>query len=119
MLTQRQTTTATAPRLIYARYRGVCICGRGFLAGEQIEFDPVARHKRCAKCVKKHPSQQHGNGVNGQVIAFDSYSGVVQRLKRIAALPRPLAPGVVHEYWNLMQEISTAPESTKSVKQFL
>jgi hypothetical protein len=120
MLTQRKsaaTTTATSPRLIQARYRGVCICGRGFSAGDQIEFDPVGRFKRCGKCVKQHPSAKQN--FNGQVIPFDSYSGVVQRLKRIDALPRPLAPNVVHEYWNLMQEISTAPESSKSVRKFL
>lgn len=115
MLRQRE-STATTPRLIYARYRGVCKCGRGFLAGEQIEFDPVGRHKRCIRCVQRRQSSSSGNG---QVIHFDSYRGVVQRLKRIAELPRPLAPQVLEEYWKLMTEISTAPESSKSVKQFL
>jgi hypothetical protein len=116
MLTQRA-NTATAPRLIYARHRGVCKCGRGFLAGEQIEFDPIGRHKRCALCIQKRQSQN--NGVNGQVIHFDSYRSSVQRLKQIDNLPRPLQPHIVNEYWALMREVSTAPETSKSVKQFL
>ena len=112
---QRKTATATAsPRIMYAKYRGVCRCGRGFLAGEQIEFDPVGRHKRCIRCIEKRQSQ-----ANGEVVFFDSYRGVVQRLKQISILPRPLAPKVIEEYGKLMREISTAPESSKSVNQFL
>lgn len=115
MLTQRKDTLKPAsPVFIYAKFRGVCKCGRGFIAGEQIEFDPSGRQKRCVQCAKKRKA--HGIG---QVIDFDSYSGVVQRLKRIAALPRPLAPHIAHEYWNLMQEISTAPDSSKSVVSFV
>lgn len=122
MLTQRKstapaTTTSNAPRLIYAKYRGVCKCGRGFIAGEQIEFDPVGRHKRCRQCIQsRHSSQQYANN---RVVDFDSYRGMVMRLKQIAQLPRPLAPKVKDEYWRLMHEISTAPESSRSVKQFL
>jgi|GEM_PF-1421970 hypothetical protein len=122
MLPQRKstapsTTTSNAPRLIYAKYRGVCKCGRGFIAGEQIEFDPVGRHKRCRQCIQsRHSSQQYANR---RVVDFDSYRGMVMRLKQIAELPRPLAPKVKDEYWRLMREISTAPESSRSVKQFL
>ncbi len=107
--------TASSPMFIYAKFRGVCKCGRGFIAGEQIEFDPSGRQKRCVQCAKKRASH---SGI-GQLIDFDSYSGVVQRLKRIDSLPRPLAPHIAHEYWKLMQEISTAPESSKSVTSFL
>lgn len=122
MLTQRKSTapttaTSNAPRLIYAKYRGVCKCGRGFIAGEQIEFDPVGRHKRCRQCIQsRHSSQQYANR---RVVDFDSYRGMVMRLRQIAELPRPLAPKVKDEYWRLMHEISTAPESSRSVKQFL
>lgn len=122
MLTQRKSTapttkTSNAPRLIYAKYRGVCKCGRGFIAGEQIEFDPVGRHKRCRQCIQsRHSSQQFANR---RVVDFDSYRGMVMRLKQIMELPRPLAPRVKDEYWRLMHEISTAPESSRSVRQFL
>ncbi len=126
MLTQRKSTATATPtttthtttaRLMYARYRGFCKCGRGFLAGEQIEFDPIGRHKRCRQCIeKRHSSQQFANR---RVVDFDSYRGVVLRLKQIADLPRPLEPRVKDECWKLMREISTAPESSKSVKQLL
>lgn len=113
MQAQRTNTATTTPRLMFAKYRGVCKCGIGFLAGEQIEFDPVGRQARCRRCIQ-NPSKQNTN-----VLEFDSYRGLVMRLKQIADLPRPLAPGVVHEYWKLMHEISTASESSKSVKEFL
>lgn len=113
----RQVKNAATARLMYAKYRGVCKCGRGFLAGEQIEFDPIGRLKRCARCIEKRQST-HDAGL-GQLIYFDSYSGAVQRLRQISELPRPLAPHVVDQYWKLMREISTAPESSRSVKQFL
>ncbi len=120
MLTQRK-STASNPVYMYAKFRGVCKCGRGFIAGEQIEFDPAGRHKRCVQCARKRQSTQRTQPLTGigQVIDFDSYSGVVQRLRRIAELPRPLAPHISHEYWKLMQEVSTAPETSKSVNQFL
>jgi len=105
---------APTPRLMYARYRGVCKCGRGFIAGEQIEFDPVGREKRCHRCINKRSLQ-----ANGQVLDFDSYRGTVQRLKAIAGMARPLSYQMQHEYFNLMQEISTAPETSKSVKNYL
>lgn len=110
------TAAAPSPRLMYAKYRGVCKCGRGFIAGEQIEFDPADREKRCIRCVARRRAQ---TGIAGQVLDFDSYRGVVQRLKAINEMDRPLSPSNMHEYWNLMQEISTAPETSKSVKQFL
>lgn len=124
MLTQRKSTapttsrqtTKTGPRLIYARYRGVCKCGRGFLAGEPIEYDPKGRHKRCIRCIEK---RQTSSQENGQVLHFDSYRGAIQRLKQISQMPRPLAPNVAEEYWKLMLDISTAPETSRSVKMFL
>lgn len=124
MLAQRNNTAAKSnsalgaalklPRLMYAKYRGVCKCGLGFLAGEQIEFDPVLREKRCRRCFQTNPTEQYG-----QVLDFDSYRGLVMRLKQIAELPRPLSANVTNEYWKLMMEISTARESSKSVKQHL
>ncbi len=112
--TATKNDVAAKPRLMYAKYRGVCKCGLGFLAGEQIEFDPVLREKRCRRCIQGSSSQQFG-----QVLDFDSYRGIVMRLKQIAKLPRPLAPNVIDEYWKLMTEISTARETSKSVKEFL
>src|SRR5262249_2026549 len=89
----------SAPRLIYAKWRGVCKCGRGFTAGEQIEFDPRSRQKRCRVCIQnRHSSQQYANG---RVVDFDSYRGIVMRLKQIADLPRPLAAHTKDEYWKL------------------
>ncbi len=117
MLRQRDNTARVAPKVMYARYRGVCKCGRGFIAGEQIEFDPIGRNKRCFRCLQQNQStQQEGQG---ELLHFDSYSGIVRRLKRIAEMSRPLAPHIQAEYWKLMQEISTASESTKSVTQYL
>ncbi len=115
---RKDTTTAkkATPFLIYAKYRGVCKCGRGFLAGEQIEFDPIARDKRCIRCINK---RQSSSKEFGRVIQFDSYRGVVQRLRQIDKLPRPLAKDVAAEYYKLMSEISTATEASKSVKDYL
>lgn len=115
MLAQRNNTAkTTTPRLMVAKFRGVCSCGIGFLAGEPIEFDPATRQKRCRRCIQNPSALQQNN-----VIDFDSYRGLVMRLKQIAELPRPLAPRVVDEYWTLMNEISTAPETSKSVKEYL
>lgn len=115
---RQRTNTAPTPKLMYARHRGVCKCGRGFIAGEQIEFDPISRNKRCARCIEKR-LQVQPNSANGQLLHFDSYRGVIQRLRTINSMARPLAPHVVNEYWRLMRDISTAPETSKSVKEFL
>ncbi|MBX9691552.1 MAG: hypothetical protein K2Z81_04150 [Cyanobacteria bacterium] len=107
---------AATPFLIFAKFRGVCKCGRGFIAGEQIEFDPANRASRCIRCTEKRRSESKDFG---QVIQFDSYRGAVQRLKQIANLPRPLEPQVAEEYYKLMSDISTATEASRSVKDYL
>lgn len=119
MVRQRRTESLPASRIITARYKGKCLCGKSFAAGEQIEFDPVGRQTRCLGCYQKQLKLRQQNISDTFDVRDDSQFAIVERLKQIRALPTPLSPRLKDEYDSLLKSLKIAPQCSPSTKLFL
>lgn len=104
-------------RIIIARYRGTCSCGKVWSVGDQIEWDPISKKPSCLSCFQR---RQQLSKCNLSEVASDSdhFTEIVERIKRIGGLPSP-ASDLIDEYWQLFDELQQAPPKHSAAKPFL
>ena len=119
MIRKRPGESTPISRLIRARYKGICLCGRRFAVGDRIEFDPLGRLTRCLGCYQKQLRLSRENLTEPVMEDNSAQFARVERLKMIRALPFPLSPSLNDEYLGLLAELNDEQEIAPCTKLFL
>lgn len=116
---RQQSSSVPTTKIMIARYKGKCLCGRSIAAGDQMEFDPIGRQTKCLACYQKQLKLKQQNVFELAAPEEEPQFAIVERLKQIRALPTPLSPRLNDEYDSLLSSLKNASECSHSTKLFL
>ncbi|HEY9790738.1 MAG TPA: hypothetical protein V6D22_10090 [Candidatus Obscuribacterales bacterium] len=96
-----------------ARYSGICHCGKRIRQGTNCNFDKLTRKLVCKSCTKLAAA-----GVAANVPASAAQQ-VMDRLKQIYVMPKPLSAEVETEMEQLLLRLRTEFSSDYSARRLL
>jgi hypothetical protein len=105
------------PLLTRATVEGRCTCGVAITIGDDVYFDrKTGQIASCGLCAQRH----NGLGMGGQLPLKNRGDAlqVIDRVKQLKMLPRPLSSAASRELWQLVLRLKTELVHKTEVERF-